>query len=112
MTPEAIVQKQLDAYNNRNIEDFAACHTENITLYSFSQNTPYVEGKNQLREMYGVIFNESPQLYSKLLNRIVMNNTVIDYEEIVGRKGIDILELIAIYEIKNGLINKAHFIRK
>jgi len=41
-----------------------------------------------------------------------MNNTVIDYEEIVGRKGIDILELIAIYEVKNGLINKAHFIRK
>jgi len=112
MTPEAIVQKQLDAYNNRDIQNFVACHAENVTLYSFSQSTPYVKGRNQLSVMYSAIFEESPELHSKLLNRIVLDNTVIDYEEIIGRKGVDLLELVAIYEIKDGLIAKAHFIRK
>ena len=112
MTPEAVVQKQLDAYNHRNIQDFASCHAEDVTLFSFSQNTPYVEGRKQLIEMYSTIFEESPQLHSKLLNRIVMKNTVIDYEEITGRKGVDIFELIAIYEIEGDVIAKAHFIRK
>ncbi|AXT20336.1 hypothetical protein D7030_04240 [Flavobacteriaceae bacterium AU392] len=112
MTPEAVVQNQLDAYNNRNIEDFIACHAKNVELFSFTESIPYLKGREHLKKTYNEIFESSPNLYSKLLKRIVFGNKVIDYEEITGRKGVELLELVAIYEIENEVIARAHFIRK
>lgn len=112
MSPEEIVQKQLNAYNNRDIDTFVACHHPHAQLYTFSENEPFVQGQEQIRATYSEIFKTSPTLFSKLINRIVMGNKVIDHEEITGRKGVDVLELIAIYEVDETTITKAHFIRK
>jgi hypothetical protein len=47
------------------------------------------------------------------LKRIVFDNKVIDHESIVGRKGAkDILEIVMIYEVKDGKIFKMTSIRK
>ncbi len=112
MTPEDIVQKQLDAYNSRDIDTFVAMHAPNAELYSFSETTPFVKGQKQIRATYNEIFETSPSLFSKLIHRIVLGNKVIDHEEITGRKGVDVLEFIAIYEVDEMTITKAHFIRK
>ncbi len=112
MTPEEIVQKQLNAYNNRDIDTFVSCHAPNAQLYTFSENEPFVKGQEQIKITYSEIFKNSPTLYSKLINRIVMGNKVIDHEEITGRKNINTMELIAIYEVNETTIIKAHFIRK
>jgi len=112
MSPIEIVQKQLDAYNNRDIDTFVSCHAAEAQLYSFSETTPFVIGKKQIRAIYSEIFQNSPNLHSKLIHRIVLGNKVIDHEEITGRKGADVLEFIAIYEVDEISIIKAHFIRK
>lgn len=112
MSPEKIVQKQLDAYNSRDIDTFTAMHAPDIELYSFSEKEPFVKGQKQLRATYGEIFNNSPALFSKLIHRMVLGNKVIDHEEITGRKGVEVLEFIAIYEVDEMVITKAHFIRK
>lgn len=112
MSPEEIVQNQLNAYNNRDIDVFVDCHNSDAQLYLFSEKEPFVKGQEQIRATYSEIFNTSPTLFSKLINRIVMGNKVIDHEEITGRKGVDVLELIAIYEVDETTIVKAHFIRK
>jgi len=112
MNPEAVVQAQVVAYNNRDIEAFAACHSDNVELFSFSERTPFVVGKEKLIEVYREIFQNSPSLHTEIINRIVMGNKVIDHEVVTGRKGIDQLEIIAIFEVENNLIAKAHFIRK
>lgn len=112
MTPEDIVQKQLDAYNSRDIDTFIAMHAPDAELYAFSEKKPFVKGEKQIRATYAEIFKTSPNLNSKLLHRIVLGNKVIDHEEITGRKGVDILEFIAIYEVNKTAITKAHFIRK
>ena len=111
MTPTQIVQAQVDAYNARNISDFINCHAPNIELFSFPENTPYANGRASLKEIYEDVFDNSPNLHAEINNRIVMGNTVIDHEKVTGRKGIDTLTIIAIYEIENGLIAKARFIR-
>ena len=36
MTPEEVVQKQLEAYNNRDIDSFMSVIAKNITLHDFS----------------------------------------------------------------------------
>ena len=112
MSPEKIVQKQLDAYNNRDIDTFIAIHHPKVQLYSFSETVPFAKGREQIKTIYSEIFKNSPQLHSKLIHRIVLDNKVIDHEEITGRKGIEVLEFIAIYEVNDTYIIKAHFIRK
>ncbi|WP_299684434.1 nuclear transport factor 2 family protein [uncultured Dokdonia sp.] len=112
MSPEEIAQKQLDAYNNRDIDSFVAIHHPNVQLYSFSETVPFAQGQKQIRTIYSEIFENSPQLHSRLIHRIVLGNKVIDHEEITGRKGVDVLEFIAIYEVNDTSILKAHFIRK
>lgn len=112
MNPETIVQAQVVAYNNRDIEAFAACHAEDVELYNFGKSLPFVVGNPRLKEVYGDVFENSPTLHAEIINRIVFDNKVIDHEVVTGRKGIDRLEIIAIYEVENDLISKAHFIRK
>ncbi|MFC4635552.1 nuclear transport factor 2 family protein [Dokdonia ponticola] len=111
MAPQEIVQRQLDAYNNRDIETFLAMHAANAELYAFGETLPFVKGQEQIRTTYAEIFDTSPNLHSKLLHRIVLGNKVIDHEEITGRKGVDILEFIAIYEVDETTITKAHFMK-
>lgn len=112
MTPTQIVQAQVNAYNTRNLSDFIACHAPNVELYSFPNNIPYATGRAGLKEIYEDVFQNSPNLHAEISNRIVMGNIVIDHETVTGRKGIETLIIIAIYEIENGLIAKARFIRE
>lgn len=111
--PAEIVQKQLEAYNKRDIEAFLAVFDENAALYNLGESTPIAEGKTQLRKLYQELFDASPQLYSTVIQRTLFDNKVIDYERIVGRKGAtEAIEIIAIYEVVNQKIIKCHFIRK
>lgn len=112
MSPEEVVQQQVEAYNTRDIEKFLACHDPNVNLYQFGNPVPYCTGRSQLREIYADVFDHSPDLHTKIINRMVMGDQVIDHEIVTGRKGVDALEIIAIYTVNNKMIAAAHFIRK
>lgn len=112
MTAEEIVQIQLDTYNNRDIEGFVACYDKQVALYNYGEDLPYATGIFALKSMYGRVFANSPDLHSKLVKRIVFDNKVIDHEHVTGRLGIDLIDIVAIYEVENGLIAKVTFIRK
>lgn len=107
-----IIQKQVIAYNERNLNDFVACHAENVELYTFPNTTPNIIGRAALIEKYKDIFDNSPNLHTEILNRIVIGNTVIDHENITGRKDAPPTKFVAIYEVENGLIAKARFIKE
>ena len=68
------------------------------------------KGHAELRQRFLARFSE-PDLYARLLSRNVMGNIVIDFELITRNfsEGIGTLEMLCIYEIKNGLIQKASF---
>ena len=112
-SPEQIVQQNLDYYNNRDIEGFMRCFSEDIVIYSFDDPKITASGLEEVRKLYTALFQNSPNLHSTIVNRIVFDNKVIDHESIVGRKGsADILELVLIYEVKNDKIYKITVIRK
>lgn len=112
MPSESTIQAQVEAYNSRDIEKFASCHDPEVKLFNFGESTPFCVGRDKLKEIYGDIFDNSPKLNTEVLNRTVMGNTVIDHEIVTGRKGVDRLELVAIYEVENNLIQSAYFKRK
>ena len=84
-----------------------------IEMYNFQDPEVAVKGIRAVREVYQRMFDASPELHSKILNRIVFDNKVIDYEYITGASGrSDPFELVFIYEIENGKIIRTTAIRK
>ncbi|MEC7262778.1 MAG: nuclear transport factor 2 family protein [Bacteroidota bacterium] len=107
-SPVKIVQKQLDAYNKRDIDAFLDTYSENIKLYNFP-NQLFSEGKTTMETQYGSFFENTPDLHCTIKNRIVIGNKVID-EESVTINGTT-FSAVAIYEVENGKIVKVTFLR-
>ena len=107
-TPEQLVQEQLDAYNNRDIDAFLKPYADYVEIFTFPNELRY-KGKEIMREQYGTMFKNTPNLHCELKNRIVKSNVVIDYERV--QFGNQIVEAIAIYHSENGKIKKVYFMR-
>ena len=113
LSVEQVVQSNLEAYNNRDLEQFMSWFSEDVELYSFSEMKLVASGKPAIEKFYKELFEASPELHSTILKRIVFDKKVIDHESIVGRKGSkDILEIVMIYEVNDGKIFKMTSIRK
>ncbi|MDN3492248.1 nuclear transport factor 2 family protein [Winogradskyella bathintestinalis] len=106
--PEYIVNEQLEAYNNKDLNSFVKTYSDDIKLFSFpyKQNS---EGKDLLKEQYATLFENVPDLNAEIVNRIVIGNKVIDKEKVLI-KG-ETFYAIAIYEIQNDLISRVTFIQ-
>lgn len=111
--PEKIVQANLDAYNNHDIELFMSFFADDVALFNFQDPKPTAQGISEIRAIYEPYFKASPKLHSKILKRTVFDNKVIDHEYITGARGSDIpFEIVLIYEVENDKIVKMTVIRK
>jgi hypothetical protein len=107
-SPVEVVQRQLEAYNARDLERFAATYAESITIYRLPALEPAIVGQAKLREVYTARFS-SPDLHAEIVNRIVLGNKVIDHERVRGIKETPI-EAVAAYEVEDGLIARVWFL--
>ncbi|WP_411894537.1 nuclear transport factor 2 family protein [Winogradskyella sp. A2] len=105
---EAIVQRNLDAYNARDIDAFMKDYADNIKLYAYP-NTLQTEGKEAMRKGYKDWFDRVPDLRAFIKKRIVIGNKVIDEEQVTANG--QIFNAVAIYEIEDGKIFKVTFIQ-
>lgn len=105
---ETIVQRNLDAYNARDIEAFMKDYADDITLYAYP-NTLQTEGKEAMRKGYENWFDSVPDLSAFIKKRIVIGNKVIDEEQVTANG--QIFNAVVIYEIENGKISKVTFIQ-
>jgi hypothetical protein len=108
--PESVVQRQLDAYNARDVDALMATYADDAQQFEFPA-TLLSSGAAQLRERITARFRE-PNLHARLISRIVMGQVVIDHEEVTRTfpEGTGKLELVAIYEVRAGRIASARFI--
>jgi imidazolonepropionase-like amidohydrolase len=106
-SPEAIVQRQLNAYNARNYKAFIGTYSDDVELYNFP-NQLIGKGIDGLKR-YESFFANTPNLYCEIRKRIILGNKVIDHENV--RTGNNTINAVAVYEIKNGKIVKVTFIR-
>lgn len=106
--PETIVQEQLDAYNNRDIEGFLDTYTKDVALYNFPAEIRS-KGQEEMRKGYTGFFESTPDLHCEIKNRIVIANKVID-EEFITANGNN-FGAVAIYEVEDGKIAKVTFLR-
>ena len=105
---EPIVQKQLDAYNTRDIEAFLTTYSDDIKIYNFP-NKLQSNDKEAIRKSYTGFFESTPDLHCEIKNRIIISNVVIDEEEITSNG--NTFKAVAIYEVEDGKINRVTFVR-
>jgi hypothetical protein len=110
-TAEAIVQKQLEAYNARDLDAFVATYTEDVQLFDLPDKL-VTSGRAELRERYARRFAD-PLLHATIVNRIVLGDTVVDHERLRrgSPEGPGTLEAIAVYHVRDGKIAKVWFER-
>jgi hypothetical protein len=101
---EAVVQRQLDAYNDRDLERLGACYAHTALLFRHPDEL-LASGIDEIRERMKSRLRE-PNLRARLLNRITMGSFVIDHEQVTRTfpEGSGTMELVAIYEVLDGKI--------
>jgi hypothetical protein len=106
-SPAAVVQRQLDAYNAKDLDALLAIYAEDAEIYEHPDKL-LAKGTAALRERYAVRFQE-PNLHATLLHRIVAGDMVIDHERVTRTfpEGPGTIELTMIYEVKAGRIARA-----
>ncbi|PLS18253.1 steroid delta-isomerase [Bacillus sp. M6-12] len=106
-----LAQKQLDAYNAQNIEEFLEAYSEDVQVLEFPSNIITYTGIEKMRERYTKLFNDNPNQHAELRSRIARNNIVIDHEHVTGRANGVESEAVAMYEVINDKITKVWFIK-
>jgi hypothetical protein len=103
-----VVQRQVEAYNARDLDRFVSTYSETIAIFRMPSTEPVISGKVQLAEFYRTQRFNLPGLRAQIVNRIVLGNKVIDQECIVGVRDTPI-EIAAVYEVTGELIERVWF---
>ncbi|MEP1035625.1 nuclear transport factor 2 family protein [Ekhidna sp.] len=107
-SPEELANAQLEAYNNRDIEAFLKPYSDSVKVYNGKREMLY-QGKETMKSQYGAMFDRTPNLNCKLLNRIAVGNTVIEHEEVVFGEGRKIYAIV-MYKVGFNKIQEVHFL--
>jgi hypothetical protein len=105
---EAAVQRQLDAYNARDLERFLAEYTEDVRVFRPPNPEPVLSGKKAFGEHYAKNRFTLPNLQARLVNRIVSGRIVVDHEEVSGLSEANVAA-VAVYEVVDGRIRTVWF---
>jgi hypothetical protein len=103
------VERQLEAYNARDIDAFVACYAEDVVIEDAGGATQ-MSGRETMRERYGELFATSPELHAEVPTRIRIGSYVVDEERVTGFRGGEI-HAVAIYTLgDDGLIERVWFL--
>jgi hypothetical protein len=107
---ELLAQRQLDAYNNQDIETFLEVYSEDVEVRTFPDQNLTYKGIEKMRERYTALFEQNPNQHAALLSRVVKGKIVIDHEHVTGRANGLETEAVAMYEVAEGKIAKVWFV--
>lgn len=107
MTPLEVVERQLEAFNNKDLAAFLATFADDVCVYDMPHAKPTLIGKVAFAEAY-VAPLENKALYAEVLSRMVVGNKVVDHERVHGWKE-EPQDLVSVYEVHQGLIRAMWF---
>jgi hypothetical protein len=110
ISPADLAQAQLDAYNAQDLDAHCACFADDVVVADLN-GAVTIQGIEAYRAKYVQVFADFPQNKAKLLNRIVVGNTVIDHEHVERAPGGATFQVAAIYTIAGGKIARVDFVK-
>jgi imidazolonepropionase-like amidohydrolase len=115
-TPAELVQRQINAYNARNLDAFLETYADESELTLRQDNMAENQAAKPIksgpvRESYAQMFREAPKLHCQVLQRKVDGTTIIDRQRVTGLKNDKVIERTATYEVRNGKIQSVHLVQ-
>jgi hypothetical protein len=107
-SPVDVVQRQLEAYNARDLERFVAQYDDAVQVFRPPVSEPAISGKAQFAQYYAANRFNLPGLRAEILARMVLGNRVIDHERIHG-VGDTPFEVAVVYDVAEGLVRTVWF---
>jgi hypothetical protein len=111
ITPEILVQLQVDAYNAHDLDSMVACYLPTVEFWSMDGKPQGEKGVAALRQGYSDLFAKFPNLKVKVLKRICQGAFVIDQEQAEGM-GPNPITVTAIYETAKAKIVRVWYIQE
>ncbi|HZW88800.1 MAG TPA: amidohydrolase family protein, partial [Myxococcaceae bacterium] len=108
-SPEALVQRQVNAYNARNLEAFLAPYADDVEIRDLDGKVT-AKGKEVFRTDYGALFANHPALHCELKGRVAAGSWVVDEERVTGLDP-PVIHALATYEMVNGRIGRVRFMK-
>lgn len=110
LSPEEVVQQQLDAYNAHDLDAWLATYAADACQYQHPA-TLLARGHAEIRQWAIARFAE-PDLHARLLRRQVLGQVVIDHEMVRRNfaEGPGYIELLCLYTVEEGKISSASFV--
>ena len=99
-----VVDRQVDAYNAREIDRFLACYTPNAVVEDGHGNV-LMRGADEIRGEYEPFFRDFPGLHGEIVGRIAVGDWIVDEEQITGWRPEPVRAAVA-YHIADGLIDR------
>ncbi|MGD6844097.1 nuclear transport factor 2 family protein [Bacillus infantis] len=107
---EQLADRQLDAYNRQNLEEFLEVYSEDVEIRSFPSQELLYAGKVEMRKVYKRLFDSNPRQKAVLLSRMIKGSICIDHEKVKGRASGEETEAVAMYEAEAGRIKRVWFV--
>jgi imidazolonepropionase-like amidohydrolase len=107
--PEALAQRQLNAFNAHDLEAFAAPYDPEVEVLDLSGKV-LERGTAALQARYRQRFEAAPGLHCELVKRMAVGDWVVDEERITGA-GPQPVHALSIYEVKGGKIARVRLLR-
>jgi imidazolonepropionase-like amidohydrolase len=109
-SPETVVQRQVEAYNARDIDAFLSFYAEAAVIRRLPTGEISWDSREAMRPRYAKRFSENPELHCTITQRVVHGEWVVDHELVTGVKDRPRVRAVAIYEVRHGLIQNVWFL--
>jgi len=103
-----VVDAQIEAYRARDVERFLSYYADDASVVSFDGTAMFAD-KQAMREQYGKLFADSPELNVKIANRMATGDFVVDEEHLSGFRFGEMpteVTALSVYRVTDGKIAK------
>ena len=107
LSPLAIVNLRMQAYNSHNLEAFLNTYSEEIEIFTYPDKS-LGKGKNHIRRLFEPMFEEG-SISVEIHHQIAKDGYVINHETVMNEN--KKTEYVSIYEVRDGLITSVRFVR-
>jgi hypothetical protein len=108
--PEIIVQAQLDAFNEHDLDALLALFAEDVVIYDLVDGSVVLRGIEAFRSRYVAVFRDRPRVHAALVGRLELGSFVIDLERLTDGDEHPPEDALAIYEVQGNVIRRMWFI--
>jgi hypothetical protein len=99
-----VIDRQVDAYNARDIEGFVACYASDAVVEDGHSNV-LMRGREAIRAEYEPFFRDFPSLHGEVVRRISVGGWTVDEEVITGWQADPVAAVVA-YHVADGQIER------